>query len=132
MTATIEVTRWRELGSFSESYQRSLRKTALRRTPLDILYDIVNSALAPRNQTNIMYACNINLKMLRQYLPMLTANGYLEYQGLPKLYVATGKGRAFVKRYDEVARLRSSLKVAFDALQDDMSLLGRRQQPGLA
>jgi len=109
--------------SFGEPDPQRVRRASPRRARIDILYDIVVSALAPKNQTNIMYACSINLKMMKRYLPQLIAKGYIDYQPVSKLYVATGRGRSFVKRYEDVLKLQKALKDALYALDSDFRII---------
>lgn len=58
-------------------------------------------------KTRIMYQCNLSYEELKKYLSLLTSLGHLEVKraGDIDFYRITGKGRMFLREYQQLKKL---------------------------
>jgi predicted transcriptional regulator len=75
----------------------------MRRTKIDIIAAILESADGPINKTAIVYKTNINFKLAGKYLDILEANGLIERKPENK-YQITDKGRSYLQKAKELSQ----------------------------
>jgi predicted transcriptional regulator len=72
-----------------------------RRSKLDIIIDILESAQEGVRKSRIAGLANLNYKYVMKYVDGLVRHGLLDEEG-EGIYVVTAKGRAFMSDYDEI------------------------------
>jgi predicted transcriptional regulator len=77
-----------------------------RRSKMDIIFDILETARDGASKTRIMYRANLSFAGLSTYLPFLLKMGLLtqESNGNSTVYKSTEKARFFLKMYVEVTQ----------------------------
>jgi predicted transcriptional regulator len=76
-----------------------------RRTPHEIMAEILGLCVEPQGKTRVMYRTNLSWSDARHYLSVLTSLGMLEvHHSCPK-FVTTEKGIAFIKRWSLLEEL---------------------------
>jgi len=73
-----------------------------RRSPYEIIWEILPYCTQPRKVTHVLLACNLSAKRGRKYLDMLTEKGLLEKRS--ESYVTTEKGMEYIKLFNELYR----------------------------
>jgi len=73
-----------------------------RRSPYEIIWEIVSYCRKSRKITHILLACSLNTDTARKYLNLLTEKGLLEKQS--GNYVTTEKGMEYIKLFNELYR----------------------------
>jgi predicted transcriptional regulator len=81
-----------------------------RRTRYDIMVEILNHCRTPRNRTSIVYHCNLNFVMVRDYTDLLIAKGLLEQQS--KQFKTTSKGLNILIGASEFLRCIGLIRIA--------------------
>jgi len=78
-----------------------------RRSRMDIISSILESATNGAKKTRIMYKAALNFRQLQRYLPLLIKRGLLKIaeSNRGKLYKTTEKGLDFLKKYEELSKL---------------------------
>jgi predicted transcriptional regulator len=72
---------------------------ANRRTPYEIMAEILGLCVEPQGKTRVMYRTNLSWSDACHYLSVLISLGMLEvHHSCPK-YVTTAKGIAFIERW---------------------------------
>jgi predicted transcriptional regulator len=71
-----------------------------RRDPTEISYDILKAASSGQKKTRLMYQSRLNLKQLNEYLAELTQCELICYHQTGRIYVATEKGKAFARMFE--------------------------------
>ncbi len=77
----------------------------MKRSKFEIISEILLSCSnSGTNITKIVYRVNLNFKVAQQYLDYLVQNELIEVieNGKKKKYVATEKGRDFVRKFREI------------------------------
>lgn len=102
------------------------------RRRFDILADIMRVAGSGARRTKIMYFANLSYLLLTKYLEDALRAGLL--RSSRDEYLATRKGEAFLKRYNELHNRYSRVKADLDGLKCDAEVLermcGRRRVKG--
>lgn len=80
-----------------------------RRDATEIASDILKAAGRGERKTRVMYASALNSGQLKNYTEELITQGLLAYDSGQRLYLATDKGRQFVKFFDRFAETRDLL-----------------------
>ncbi len=79
-----------------------------RRNDVKIMVEILNIVLTGARKTEIVYRANLNFRQVQKYLDFLTGKGLIftdiSYNG-KKIYRSTERGKTFVRRYNETAKL---------------------------
>jgi len=65
---------------------------------LEICADLLHAAEGGARKTQLVYRANLNFSIIGRYLSVLTKNGLLDAD--PPLYVATEKGKEFLRLFD--------------------------------
>ncbi len=78
-----------------------------KRSKLEIIIEILKSALEGSNKTKIVYGTNLNFKVAERYISELKALGLLEveHKDGKKVYVTTEAGREFLKKFEKLGEL---------------------------
>ena len=76
-----------------------------RRNELDIQADLLDIASGGAKKTRLVYQANLNFRMIRTYLKLLTDRGFIEERN--GIYYTTVKGEMFVTQYEELKGLES-------------------------
>ena len=76
-----------------------------RRNDLDIQAKLLDIASGGAKKTHLVYQANLNFRMVRKYLKMLTAKGFIEERN--GIYYTTVKGQMFVTQFEELMGLES-------------------------
>ena len=74
-----------------------------KRSPPEIIAQIVDATLEGKRKTRIMYDVRIDFRTLEKYLEYLVAKRLLERNGLH--YRATARGKQFVEKYKEALKI---------------------------
>lgn len=78
-----------------------------RRDDFKIMVEILNIAFNEAKKTEIVYKANLNFRQVERYLGFLMGKGLIatcvSLHGKNK-YQTTQKGKAFVKRYEEIVK----------------------------
>jgi predicted transcriptional regulator len=85
----------------------------------EIFVSILNTAgLHGARKTKIMYSSFLSYHMLVEYLDVLIANGFLNYENIDKTYKTTPKGFRFLQLQEKVnSILNERLEIA-DRIQE--------------
>jgi predicted transcriptional regulator len=62
----------------------------MRRTRYEIMIDILTLCKAPRRITEIVYSCNLNFRIIKNYLSCLLEKGWMKEEN--KVYILTESG----------------------------------------
>jgi len=76
-----------------------------RRNSTDITAEILRLANGGAIKTQIVYGANLNFKIVRGYLSRLMELGLIEMRGRRGSYWTTDKGAAFLRHYEQLAKL---------------------------
>lgn len=96
----------RVVGGKGES--RKVVKLRRKRSFLDIIADILNVAQEGVTKTKLVYACNLNFTIIKDYISALLELGLLERDG-NGTYFTTSKGRDYLQSYRRLKSLTSHL-----------------------
>lgn len=75
----------------------------MRRSRIDIIAEILRTAINGSQKTKLVYETNINFTLLKEYLPFLFENGFIEIYN-EKIY-STDVGLEFLRAYDTMYAL---------------------------
>ncbi len=89
-----------------------------RRSPEDIVADILRSAERSISKTRIMYKAALNYKQLNKYLEILTREGLLLHDTRSRRYRSSEKGTLYVERFEEFVRTREVIFEKSKALRE--------------
>lgn len=81
-----------------------------RRKPEEIYAEIIRAASPGTSKTRIMYSARLNYKQLRRYLDHLTVSGLLHSDQGKAIFATTERGKQFLDRYEEMAKLEGELR----------------------
>lgn len=79
----------------------------MRRSRVEVVADILRATNGVgATKTQIVYRANLNFKLASRYLQHLLEKGYIEEaeRNGKKVYLATQKGQAFLRKLFEIAR----------------------------
>jgi predicted transcriptional regulator len=79
--------------------------TKRKRSSLDLIADMLESAKGGARQTAIMYQANLNYELLRGYLALLIKRQLIEDRDANGLFYTSEKGLAYLKEYRKYGRL---------------------------
>lgn len=84
-----------------------------RRSRVDIASEILSICNKGAGKTKIVYATNLNFKLVKDYLDLLLEEGLLRAIGVDErvVYVTTDKGPKFLRAYKKMKGLASGLLV---------------------
>jgi predicted transcriptional regulator len=68
----------------------------------EIIEDMLNAALDGATKTKIMYKAYLSGAQLKEYLPFALERGLLEYDQDRGLHFVTMKGRAFLRKINDL------------------------------
>src|SRR5712692_2980388 len=88
-----------------------------RRSPEDIVADIMRSTGKSISKTRIMYKAALNYKQLNKYLEILTKEGLLLHDPRSGRYRSSEKGTLYVERFEEFVRTREVITEKSKALR---------------
>jgi predicted transcriptional regulator len=74
-----------------------------RRSRVEIIADILKTAIEGSNKTKLVYSTNINFKVLNENLELLVERGFIEVLG-KRLYT-TESGLEFLRIYEKMSGL---------------------------
>ncbi len=89
-----------------------------RRKKEDIIAEILRCAVPGAPKTRIMYKASLSFKQLNGYIDYLCSEGFLAYDEHTRLYRSTGKGTAYVEKYEEYATARETARSTTQAIND--------------
>lgn len=84
-----------------------------RRDRHDIIVEILKTAMEGRIKTHIMYKAKLSYAQLREYLPSLVANGFLENTTIKhksrhkRVFRTTPKGLRLIENFESINKLWS-------------------------
>jgi len=86
----------------------------MRRNSNDIVADILRVAADGAKKTRIVYGANLNFKIIKNYLPRLIEQGFIDYDGSGRngLYYTTPLGNEFLWRYDALQSVSEATLLA--------------------
>ena len=94
----------------------------MKRGRIDIIIDVLKTAMVGVNKTRIVYKANLNFKLADKYLALLQKNGLMEKK-MDK-YIITEKGERFLERaQDVVLNIFPSLNSMKVGLEEETSLV---------
>ncbi|MDO8727942.1 MAG: winged helix-turn-helix domain-containing protein [Candidatus Methanoperedens sp.] len=94
----------------------------MKRGRIDIIIDVLKTAMVGVNKTRIVYKANLNFKLADKYLALLQKNGLMEKK-MDK-YIITEKGERFLERaQDVVLNIFPSLNSMEVGLEEETSLV---------
>jgi len=73
-----------------------------RRTPTDIVADILKIADSGARITKLVYQGNLNFKVVKPYLDKLVTKGYLVMLEDGRTWITTNDGKRFLEAYDNL------------------------------
>jgi len=87
-----------------ETFRVKSEVSGSRRSRLDIAADILYACRRGVRKTGLMYRCNMSFMQLEKYLDFLLGAGFLvaENDGSSLLFKTSGKGRTFLKEYENL------------------------------
>jgi predicted transcriptional regulator len=85
---------------------RKIVKLRRKRSFLDIMADILNAAQEGASKTRLVYGCNLNFTIIKDYINALLELGLLEYDG-DGIYFTTVKGKSYLQNYRRLKSLTS-------------------------
>ncbi len=71
-----------------------------RRSPYEIIWEILSYCRQPRRITHILLACNLSTDTAKKYLNLLIEKGLLKKQS--ENYITTRKGVEYIKLFNEL------------------------------
>ena len=74
----------------------------MRRSPRDIMADLLKIAKGGSKKTRLVYQGNLNFKVITPYLKQLEEKGFLEYNEETRTYFTTEAGLQFVEAYNRL------------------------------
>ncbi len=89
-----------------------------RRSPEEIVADILRSTERSISKTRIMYKAALNYKQLNKYLELLTKEGLLRHDPRSRRYRSSEKGSLYVERFDEIVKTREVIMEKSKALRE--------------
>jgi len=103
-----------------------VERSNVRRRPyrnrMEIAAGILEIAKNGSRKTRIMYLGNLSFDLLQKYLEMLVNLGLLEMRnGKETIYVATEKGREFLKDFDELQKHSEVVEAKKRTLEKSLS-----------
>jgi predicted transcriptional regulator len=72
------------------------------RSRAEIVGAMLNAGLEGISKTKLMYLSYLSGSQLKQYLPLVLQKGLLEYDAKQMRYFTTMKGRAFLKKAEDL------------------------------
>ena len=103
---------------------------ARRRSPEDIVADILRSTERNISKTRIMYKAALNFKQLKRYLEILTKEGLLLRDPSSGRYRSSEKGTLYLERFDEFVKTRQMIMEKSKALKELFDGPGRESANG--
>jgi predicted transcriptional regulator len=79
----------------------------VRRSKVEVVADILGATNGVgATKTQIVYRANLNFKLATKYLRYLIEKGYIteDERNGKKVFLATSKGQAFLRKFFEIAR----------------------------
>jgi len=75
-----------------------------RRSPIDIISDVLKVTKEPKSKTFVMYQARLNYDMLKKYLNITTRNGFVkEFKSSERTsFVITDKGLKFLRIHERL------------------------------
>jgi predicted transcriptional regulator len=94
-------------GGWEEGAFSTLANNDARRSLFEIMAQILGACHANAKKTTLMYRCNMSFKQLTGYLDLMLGAKLLliENSGPQLLFRISGKGRDFLKAYENLKRL---------------------------
>jgi predicted transcriptional regulator len=85
---------------------RKIVKLRRKRSFLDIMADILNVAQKGASKTRLVYGCNLNFTIIKDYIDALLELGLLKYDGNGAFFT-TVKGKDYLQSYRRLRSLTS-------------------------
>jgi len=85
----------------------------MRRSRLEVMYQIISLCLTSQQKTGIMYKCNLSYEQLQKYLGFLVDSNLLEIlrrEDGKEYYQATAYGEKFVSEYEKLKNIIEEAK----------------------
>jgi len=67
-----------------------------RRSNIQVIVDIMTASIQERKKTRLVYAANLNFRIITKYLDYLIKQGLLQYDAEEQVYRTTQRGRDFL------------------------------------
>jgi len=85
---------------------RKIVKLRRKRSFLDIIAEILNVAQKGASKTRLVYGCNLNFTVIKDYINALLELGLLKYDG-DGVFFTTVKGKDYLQNYRRLRSLTS-------------------------
>ena len=96
-----------------------VRNNSKYRSRLQIIADILIVAEDGAKKTRIMYQANLSYDLLKRYLAETLEADLISVDKDKKIYVTTGKGKVFLKKYEEYCDRCAQLEEHFEGARKD-------------
>jgi predicted transcriptional regulator len=75
------------------------------RSRIEIIAAILEKAAQGAKKTQMMYGANLSFYQIEGYISYMIKKGFLSFEKESRLYLTTGKGREFLKSYENIKLL---------------------------
>ncbi|RJS74275.1 hypothetical protein CW710_01880 [Candidatus Bathyarchaeota archaeon] len=94
---------------YEKMVARKIFSWGKRRTPLDVIADILANALEPCPKTKLVYRTNINFKLFHKYAKLLIRSGLLVERD-DSSYQTTRAGLRYLREYSQLLKILTGSK----------------------